>query len=65
MLVLHGLFIRSQTIWVTLDVLLHLVILPENNKIIHQLGEKEITLTHWFSLFRFWKFENSHADIIF
>lgn len=46
MLVLHGLFIRSQIIWVSLDVLLHIVILPENNKRIHQLGEKEITSTH-------------------
>ena len=45
MLVLHGLFIGSQTIWVTLDVLLHIVILPENNKRIHQVF-KEITLTH-------------------
>ena len=45
MLVLHGLFIGSQTMWVILGVLLHIVILPENNKRIHKIF-KEITLTH-------------------
>lgn len=47
---LHGLFIGSWTIWVTLDILLQLVILIKNNKRMHQSGgikkRKNIPLIH-------------------
>ena len=69
MLVLHGLFIGSQTMWVTLDVLLHIVILPENKKRIHQIF-KEITLTHSVqfssvtqSCPTLWPHESQHARL--
>lgn len=54
--ILHGLFIGSWTIWVTLDILLQLVILIKNSKMMHQSGgikkRKNIPLTHCFFIYK-------------